>query len=86
MRELTYLMQMTRGEQRKNNDVSVDDAYANAAQQGATFYLSEQKTAAHLEKGAQLWAELISATGGVIAHHKSVWQMLSWQDHTTPQP
>ena len=37
-----------------------------------------------MEKGSQLWAELISATGGAIAHHKSVWQILSWWDHVYP--
>ena len=58
---------------RKNNAVFVDDSNAKAAQQGATFSLSKQKTVAHLEKGAQLWAKLISATGGAIAHHRSVW-------------
>ena len=37
-----------------------------------------------MEKGAQLWAELINTTGGAIVHHKSIWQMLSWWDHVYP--
>ena len=56
----------------ENNDVFIDDADAKAAIRGNNFYLSERKTVANLENGAQLWAELLSATGGVIAHHKSV--------------
>ena len=39
---------------------------------------------AHFEKGAQLWTELISVTGGAIAHHKHVWKIISWWDHVYP--
>ena len=45
------------------------------------FYHSRRKMVAHVEKGSRLWAELISATGGAIDHHKHVSQMLSWWDH-----
>ena len=66
---------------KKNNIVFVDDANSKAAKEGDTFHLSELKTVAHLEKGAQLWAKIISATGGAIAHHKSVSKIISWWDH-----
>ena len=48
----------------KNNNVFIDDANAKAEIQGNNFYLSKLKTVVHLERGAQLRAELISATGG----------------------
>ena len=67
---------------RRNNDVFLDDADAKAAQQGATFSLSERKLVAHLVKGAQLWAKLIGSMGCAITQHRSVWQMLSWWDNT----
>ncbi|KAL7526403.1 hypothetical protein ACHAWF_008463 [Thalassiosira exigua] len=60
----------------KNNDSFVDDTDAMASKCSSSFYLSEKLTVQHLEKGAQLWADLIRASGRSIAQHKCVWQML----------
>ncbi|KAL7548603.1 hypothetical protein ACHAWF_011877 [Thalassiosira exigua] len=38
----------------------------------------------HLEKGAQYWADLIQASGGSIALHKCIWQILCLSSHTFP--
>ncbi|KAL7545378.1 hypothetical protein ACHAWF_008725 [Thalassiosira exigua] len=54
----------------KNNDSFVDDTYAMASKCSSSFYLSEILTVERLEKGAQLWADLIRASGGSIALHK----------------
>ena len=76
----TFPTSMAQGEY----SIFVDDADTKAAIQGENFLLSKRKTVAHLEKGAQFWAELISATGGTSAHHKSVWKILWWWDHVYP--
>ncbi|KAL7520844.1 hypothetical protein ACHAWF_001011 [Thalassiosira exigua] len=68
----------------KNNDSFVDDTDAMASKLGATYYLSEKLTVQHLERGAQVWADLIRASGGSIALHKCLWQILCWRDQTFP--
>ena len=68
----------------KNNDSFVDDTDAMASVLGDTYYSSEKRTAQRIERGSQIWADLINATGGAIAHHKCACQMLAFQDHTFP--
>ncbi|KAL7545993.1 hypothetical protein ACHAWF_015021 [Thalassiosira exigua] len=60
----------------KNNDSFVDDTNAMALKLGATYYLSKKLNVKHLEKGVQVWADLIRASGGSIALHKFLWQIL----------
>lgn len=68
----------------KNNDAFVDDCDGVASIQKPTFAASERATRKHLQAGAQLWAELIRATGGAIAFHKSFWQMLAFDGTQFP--
>ncbi|KAL7548720.1 hypothetical protein ACHAWF_017511 [Thalassiosira exigua] len=56
----------------KNNHSFVDDTDAMVPKCSSSFYLSEKLTVQHLEKDAQLWADLIRASGGSIAQHKCV--------------
>jgi len=68
----------------KNNDAFVDDCDGVASKRRCTARKSEDATRCHLQDGAQLWADLINATGGAIAFHKSGWQMLAFNDSSFP--
>ena len=68
----------------KNNDSFVDDTDQSASILADTFYHSERATIKHLEIGAQFWADLIKASGGAIAYHKSLWQILTFNDFVFP--
>ena len=65
---------------RKNNDSYVDDTDDQAAVEGENYHTSKIQNVAHLDQGEKLWAALINATRGAVAHHKSFWKMLAWTD------
>jgi len=69
----------------KNNDAFVDDTNGTASKKGPTHKASATATVQHLQKGSQLWLELVCGTGGSIAFHRSLWTMVQHEDTCPPK-
>ena len=68
----------------KNNDAFVDDDDAAACKRRRTHKKSAKATVKHLQRGSQIWSDLISGSGGSIAFHKCFWTMAQHSDKTLP--
>jgi hypothetical protein len=69
----------------KNNDAFVDDNDGSTAVTGANFRQCEQRVMTKTEENGQIYTDLTDATGGAIAHHKTVVQSACHDDSFPPK-
>jgi hypothetical protein len=69
---------------KKNNDAYVDDDDMTKTKSGSNFKACEQYVIKEAETNAQLWNDIIFLSGAATAHHKSIWQGISFDSTTCP--
>jgi hypothetical protein len=70
---------------RKNNDEYVDDDDMTKTLRGKNFDKLARLLVTETQTSAQLWNDIIFLSGGGVAHHKSMWQGISF-DKTKCSP
>jgi hypothetical protein len=68
----------------KNNDAFVDDTDGSKSIKGRNFRECEKIVMKGTEENGQLWTDLVDATGGAIAHHKTILQAACYDDSHPP--
>jgi hypothetical protein len=69
---------------RKNNDAYVDDDDMTKTARGKNFDDLAKMLVTETQTSAQLWNDIIFLSGGGVAHHKSMWQGISFDNSTCP--
>jgi hypothetical protein len=71
---------------RKNNDAYVDDDDMTKTARGKNFDDLDlaKMLVTETQTSAQLWNDIIFLSGGGVAHHKSMWQGISFDNSTCP--
>lgn len=68
----------------KNNDAYVDDDDMTITQPGSDFNSISLKLTSKAEESAQLWNDILFLSGAGVAHHKSMWQGIAFDNSTCP--
>ena len=69
---------------RKNNDAYVDDDDMTLTKTGSDFKTVALKLIPQAEQSAQLWNDILFLSGAGVAHHKSMWQGIAFDDSKCP--
>ena len=69
---------------KKNNDAYVDDDDMTLTQTGSNFKMVALKLIPKAEESAQLWNDILFLSGAGVAHHKSMWQGICFDNKTCP--
>ena len=63
----------------------MDDPDGVASKKRSTHKTSAVATVKHLQRGAQLWFDLMGGSGGLVVFHKSFWMMALHEDTCPPK-